>query len=102
DGGTIGVSTIGNDGMAGLSAFLGNSISPHDLVVRIPGNALRMEVETFHAELNRDGLLHEVLTNYHSACAMQSAYDIACNGLHNVRERCCRQLLCIHDRIGTD
>ncbi|HEY2759754.1 MAG TPA: Crp/Fnr family transcriptional regulator [Pirellulales bacterium] len=102
DGDTIGVSTIGNDGMAGLSAFNGDGYSPHDLVVQIPGNALRMDVEKFQSEANRGGLLYDVLKSYHGACAMQSAYDIACNGLHSVGQRCCRQLLCIHDRIATD
>src|SRR3954465_2879450 len=98
DGGSIEVATVGNEGMAGLPVIMGNDHSPHDVLVQIPGEALRMDVATFHAELNRGGLLRDVLMGYYSARTVQDSYQIACNGLHNVGQRCCRQLLNIQDR----
>jgi CRP-like cAMP-binding protein len=102
DGGSIEIATVGNEGMAGLPAFLGNDHSPHDVAVQIPGQALRMDVSAFQAELNRGSLLRDIITGYCSARAVEDAYQIACNGLHNVGQRCCRQLLNIQDRIASD
>jgi CRP-like cAMP-binding protein len=41
EGGTIEVATIGNEGVVGLSAYLGNGHSSMEVFVQIPGEALR-------------------------------------------------------------
>ena len=102
DGGSIEVATIGHEGMAGLSAFVGHNDSPYNVVVQVPGYGLRMDVETFKIQLNRSGLLRDVLIGYHSAYSVQNAYQVACSGLHSVSKRCCRQLLSIQDRIASN
>jgi CRP-like cAMP-binding protein len=101
DGGTIEVATIGHEGIAGLSAFIGHNDSPCNVVVQIPGYGLRMDVESFQTQMHRGSLLRDILIGYHSAYSVQSAYLVACNGLHSVEKRCCRQLLSIQDRIAS-
>jgi CRP-like cAMP-binding protein len=102
DGDAIEIAAMGKEGMAGLMAGVGNSISPHDVVVQIPGSGLRLDVAAFQAELKRGGALGDILTRYRGACAVSNAYQIACNGLHNVGKRCCRRLLDTQDRIASD
>lgn len=102
NGSVIEVAPIGNEGMAGLMAFVGNLISPHDVVVQIPGYGLRIGVDAFQAELNRSDALQKIVTGYHSVCLAQNVYQIACNGLHTVDQRCCRRLLSTQDRIVSD
>src|SRR4051794_11452163 len=42
DGSAIEVATIGNEGMAGLTAFIGGETSPNEVMVQVPGDGLRM------------------------------------------------------------
>jgi CRP-like cAMP-binding protein len=102
DGNTIEVASIGNEGMTCVASLLGGKTSPHDVIVQIPGSGLRMDIPSFQAELNRGGLLRDILAGYCNACLVQDAYQIACLGLHKVDSRCCRRLLNTQDRIGCD
>lgn len=102
EGGTIEVATIGHEGMAGLPVFVGHNDSPYNVVVQIAGYGLRMDIETFKTQLNRGGLLRDILIGYHSAYSVQNAYQVACNGLHSVSKRFCRQLLNIQDRLASN
>jgi CRP-like cAMP-binding protein len=103
DGGdSIEVAPIGNEGMVGLPAVVGAGGSPYDVVVQIPGSGLRTEIGILQAELNRGGLLRDIIAGYQNARNLQDTYQIACNGLHSVSRRCCRQLLNIQDRIASD
>src|SRR5207249_5654898 len=53
-------------------------------------------------ETNQDGALRKMLILYNTAFATQVSYSVACNGLHNVEQRCCRWLLITRDRIGSN
>jgi CRP-like cAMP-binding protein len=102
DGSAIEVATIGNEGMAGLSAILGAKTSPYQVIVQVAGDGLRMDVDAFINESGRAGAFREVLVRYHTAFLGQVSYSVACNGLHQVEQRCCRWLLMTHDRVGAD
>jgi CRP-like cAMP-binding protein len=88
--------------MAGLTAYLGPSISPNRLVVQIPGDTLRIEAKTLVAECKANAALNELLFRHHQAFLGQITQSIACNGLHPVGKRCCRWLLMTHDRVEGD
>jgi CRP-like cAMP-binding protein len=100
DGNSIEVSSIGHEGMAGLSACIGNKLSPFDVVVQIPGEGLRIDIPFMQQVLKQDGAMYGLLTDYQSVSAVQAAYQVACNGLHTVERRCCRRLLTVGDRTG--
>jgi CRP-like cAMP-binding protein len=102
NGDGIEVGTIGNEGMAGLTAYLGPSVSPNRLVVQIPGDTLRIETKILVAECKANAALNEVLFRHHQAFLGQITQSIACNGLHPVGKRCCRWLLMTHDRVDGD
>jgi CRP-like cAMP-binding protein len=102
DGTQIEVATIGNEGMAGIVAFMGGKESPHRMIVQVGGEAYRMDVKTFHDESTREGPFKTLMGRYLTAFHYQVSQAIACNGLHKIQPRCCRWILQTHDRAGTD
>jgi len=102
DGSAIEVATVGNEGMVGLMAFLGDEESPNRVIVQVGGEALRMEASEFRAETRQDSPLRRLLVRYHTAFMKQVSQAVACNGLHHVQERCCRWVLMTHDRAQSD
>lgn len=102
DGGAIEVATIGDEGMVGLSALMGPANSPTEVFVQVQGQGLRMPAAVLRHEAGPGSPLHEVLVKYLHAYLFQLSQAVACNGLHNVRERCCRWLLITHDRVHTN
>jgi CRP-like cAMP-binding protein len=102
-GGTvIEVATVGNEGVVGLTAFFGDEESPNRMIVQVPGEALRMGSDALRAETSRDSPLRRLLVRYHTAFLMQLSQAVACNGLHQVQQRCCRWVLMTHDRVLSD
>ena len=98
DGSAIEVATIGNEGMVGLMLAIGAESSPHKVIVQVAGEALRMKASVFKEEGRRDSPFRRLLDIYHGAFLVQVSYSVACNGLHPVRQRCCRWLLMTQDR----
>jgi CRP-like cAMP-binding protein len=102
NGDTIEVATIGFEGMVGLNGFLGAEQSPHRVICQIPGNALRIPMAALRKEASADGPLRKLLHVYQAAFLIQVSQAVACNGLHNIQQRCCRWLLMTHDRVQSD
>ncbi len=102
DGDAIEVATIGNEGVAGLTAFIGGASSPYEVMVQVAGEGLRMKADVFMEEAKHDGPLRQILVRYNTAFALQVAYAVACNGLHTIDKRCCRWLLMTQDRVGSN
>jgi CRP-like cAMP-binding protein len=102
DGSAIEVATIGNEGMSGLTAFVGGKTSPYEVMVQVPGEALRMPIQEFRKAAAAYRRFRDLLVDYDTAFACQVAYAVACNGLHKIQQRCCRWLLMTHDRVGSN
>jgi len=102
DGSSIEVATIGNEGMAGMPAFLNHGESPNRMIVQVEGDALRMEAATLLAETKEGLPLRHLLFTYQTAFNYQVSQSVACNGLHTVQPRCCRWILMTHDRALAD
>lgn len=102
EGGPIETGTIGNEGMAGLSVFLGLELAPVRAVCQVPGRARRLKAEVLVAERERCGRLPDLLLRYIGAIVAMLTQSVACNRVHPVKERLCRWLLMTHDRVGAD
>jgi len=103
DGRMLEIATIGNEGMIGITAFLGGDRQPCGAVMQVPGGDVQsMSLEAFKEEIGRRGPLYDVVSRYSQAFLALLMQLSACNGLHKVEERCCRWLLTMHDRVGTD
>lgn len=101
DGGGVEVRMLGREGIIGIPDVLGAEVAPQQVVVQVPGNALRMSAAFFRTEFDRmEALRHVVLRLVGGALAMTSQ-NAACNRLHSVEQRCARWLLEASNRIGS-
>ena len=102
EGGTVEVATIGNEGVVGLSAYLGNGHSSMEVFVQIPGEALRMDADAFLRELRASSAWRKVIRRYSQALLTQVGQSAVCNRVHPIGQRCARWLLMSHDRVLGD
>ena len=102
DGQTIEAATVGKEGMIGVPLLLGTTQIPLQVIVQIPGDALRMKADVFKAQVYAGCPLHTLLLRYTQTLMNQISQTAACNRLHSIEERCCRWLLLSHDRVESD
>jgi len=97
-GSTAETAGVGNEGMVGVSLFMGGDTTPSSAVVQAAGHACRLERHVLLREFNRAGLLQRVLLRYTQALMTQVTQTAACNRHHSVEQRLCRWLLLATDR----
>jgi CRP-like cAMP-binding protein len=102
DGSTIEVGMIGMEGMVGVSALLGGDVSAQQVIVQIPGSALRMSAALCKAAFDRSESVRRVALRFVEAILNLSAQTAACNRLHSIEQRCARWLLMALDRSQSD
>ena len=103
DGAMIEVGTAGLEGMIGVDLFMGETNALNEALMQVEGpDAWRIAAPHFTAELQRRGAFWDLMRRYSVAFLAGTLQSAACNGLHNVEERCCRWLLTTQDRIGSD
>ena len=100
DGKQVEASTVGNEGMVGLPAFLGLNYHPFRVLVQVPGEALQLPAATFSQQARPGGTLDRLLRRYTLYRLAGAGQTGACNTLHPVAERMARWLLMAHDRAG--
>lgn len=96
DSAGVEVATVGNEGFAGTSAYLGQRTSPAEVVAQIAGAGLRVPVEAVPPQADA------LLRRYIAALMAQMSQCTACNYQHSVGQRMCRWLLATHDRVEGD
>jgi len=96
------VGMIGNEGMAGISVFMGVNRSRTLALVQGAGTALRMKSAALRKEADHVGSFHRLLHRYTHSLLTQMSLSSACNRFHTLNSRLARWLLMTHDRIGTD
>jgi CRP-like cAMP-binding protein len=101
DGGSVEVGMVGNEGMFGVSVFLGSVSTPLEAVVQLPGDALRMRADVLRREFRKGGQLQDMLLRYTQAFITQIAQTAACNRAHQVEGRLAKWLLMCADRSHT-
>ena len=99
DGGGVEVGTIGNEGMVGLTVFLGVDALPSATLTQIRGEAKRIPAEVFADGTQEHHALKRLLQRYTHAFLTQVAQTASCNRVHSIEERCARWLLMVHDRV---
>lgn len=95
------IAMIGDEGMTGAAAVLGDDRSPNRTIVHCPGIALRLPVASLERAMrDNTALRRRLLCFVHafSACACQTALAVTCARLE---ERLARWILMCQDRLGT-
>ena len=93
---------VGNEGMVGISLFLGGNTMPDSAVVQTAGHAYRLERRWLIREFNRGGMLQHLLLRYTQALLTQMTQTAACNRYHTVEQQLCRWLLLTLDRLPSN
>lgn len=101
-GSTLEVGFVGNEGMVGLSTFLGTTKSPNSAVVRAAGCAWKMKAADFLKECRENVLLARLVHRYTHLLLTQLSLVGACNRFHPIIKRLTCWLLMTGDRMGTD
>jgi CRP-like cAMP-binding protein len=102
DGASAEVALAGNDGVLGISLFLGGAASTNRAVVGIAGEAVRLDARTLRDQFTRGGAFQRILLRYTSTLITQISLTAACNRKHTLEKRLCRWLLLIRDRVASD
>ena len=102
DGRIVEVALVGNEGVAGLAAVLGQNVSAERAIVQIPNSGVRAKAAVIIDEFKRHGKLHDLFLTYANSLMRQIAQTAACNASHTVEERLSRWLLMCHDRVNSD
>jgi len=100
NGGAVEAATVGNEGVVGLSALLGEGAMSTRCLVQIDGDAQRLPMFALAEAVAKSPALDALLRRYAQAFINQLAQSVACNRLHTIDQRCARWLLMTHDRIG--
>ena len=93
---------VGNEGVVGISLFMGGDTTPSSAVVQTAGHAYRLKRSLLKQEFNRGGLMHRMLLRYTQALIMQMNQTAACNRYHSVEQQLCRWLLLTLDRLPSN
>ena len=97
DSAEIGV--VGNEGIVGISLFMGGESTPSRAVVQSAGQGLRMTAAAMKDEFNRAGPVLHLLLRYTQALITQMAQTAVCNRHHTLDQQLCRWLLLSLDRL---
>jgi CRP-like cAMP-binding protein len=98
-GATCETSGVGNEGVVGISLFMGGDSTPSSAVVHTAGYAYRLQRSTMRQEFNGHGSMERVLLGYVQALITQISQTAVCNRHHSVEQQVCRWLLMTLDRI---
>jgi CRP-like cAMP-binding protein len=102
DRSTLEVSIVGNEGVAGISVFMGVDASRHRAIVQGFGTAMRLRASVLRKESERTGALHRLLHLYVHSLLTQVSQSAVCNRFHVVDARLARWLLMTGDRLGAN
>ena len=92
---------VGNEGVVGISLFMGGDTTPSSAVVQTAGHAYRLEGRLLKQEFSRAGLMQGLLLRYTQALITQMSQTAACNRHHSVEQQLCRWLLLTLDRVAS-
>jgi CRP-like cAMP-binding protein len=96
------ISGVGNEGMLGISLFMGGDSMPCSAVVQSAGHGFRLHGAVLKQEFNRGGLVRRLLLRYTQALSTQVFQTAACNRFHSTEQQLCRWLLSALDRLPSN
>ncbi|MBU0564771.1 MAG: Crp/Fnr family transcriptional regulator [Gammaproteobacteria bacterium] len=99
NGDTAEISVIGNEGLAGISLFMGVESTISRAVVQSAGQAYRMQGKLLQEELSHHGELQMLILRYAHTLIIQISNTSLCYRYHSVPQQLCRYLLLSLDRL---
>src|SRR3569623_1790296 len=102
NGASAEIAVVGNEGILGISLFMGGETTPSRAVVQSAGHGYRLEAQRLKQEFNRAGPVLRLLLRYTQALITQMTQTAVCNRHHSVEQQLCRWLLLSFDRLSSN
>jgi CRP-like cAMP-binding protein len=102
NGAAIETANIGYEGAFGLFEAMYSRVSFSRCIVQMEGRMVRCPIEALHGEFRKSEQVRALFVNYSETLLSQLQQTAACNALHTTRQRICRWLLMMHDRVEGD
>jgi CRP-like cAMP-binding protein len=102
NGASAEIAIVGNEGLVGVSLFMGGQSTPSRAVVQSAGEGLRLKANVLMQEFNRAGPMLHLLLRYTQALITQMAQTAVCNRHHSLDQQLCRWLLLSLDRLSSN
>ena len=100
NGASAEIAVVGNEGLVGISLFMGGETTPSRAVVQSAGKGYRLRAADIKEEFNRSGPVMHLLLRYTQALITQMAQTAVCNRHHSLDQQLCRWLLLSLDRLS--
>jgi CRP-like cAMP-binding protein len=102
NGASAEIAVVGNEGLVGISLFMGGESTPSRAVVQSAGHGLRLKAQLMKDEFNRAGPVLHLLLRYTQALITQMSQTAVCNRHHTLDQQLCRWLLLSLDRLQSN
>ena len=102
NGASAEIAVVGNEGIVGVSLFMGGESTPSRAVVQSAGSGCRLRAQIMKDEFNKAGPVMHLLLRYTQALITQMSQTAVCNRHHSLDQQLCRWLLLSLDRLEGD
>lgn len=102
NGASAEIAVVGNEGVVGVSLFMGGETTPSRAVVQSAGTAYRLKGQLLKDEFFRAGPMQHLLLRYTQSLLTQMAQTASCNRHHSLDQQLCRWLLLSLDRLNSN
>jgi len=102
DGASSEIAVVGNEGVVGISLFMGGESTSSRAVVQAAGQGFRMKSSVLMQEFRRGGPVLHLLLRYTQALITQMAQTAVCNRHHALDQQLCRWMLLTLDRLDSN
>jgi CRP-like cAMP-binding protein len=96
------IAVVGNEGIVGISLFMGGQSTPSRAVVQSAGIGCRLKAKLMKDEFEKGGPVLHLLLRYTQALITQMSQTAVCNRHHSLDQQLCRWLLLSLDRLQSD
>ena len=99
DGSSSETALVGNEGMVGISIFMGGESMPTSTEVQSAGKAYRLSRKIMKQEFSLGGQLQHLALLFTQAMIAQTSQTAVCNQHHALDQQICRWILMSLDRL---
>ena len=99
NGASAEIAVVGNEGILGISLFMGGETTPSRGVVQSTGFGYRLKAHLLKEAFDRGGPVQHLLLRYTQALITQMTQTAVCNRHHTLEQQLCRWLLLCLDRL---
>ncbi|MBL0720889.1 Crp/Fnr family transcriptional regulator [Piscinibacter sp. Jin2] len=100
NGASAEIAVVGNEGVVGISLFMGGGSTPSRAVVQSAGRGIRLPGRIMTRDFDSSGTVMHLMLRYTQALITQMAQTAVCNRHHSLDQQLCRWLLLSLDRLS--